>query len=193
MRGGSVRRLHVGHSAVTVRFDRIVAGLLAAGVLACAAAAVMLRPAPLPAADAARWIGLAQRSDAENAVLHRSWDIDTIDAGGDRVPFTAGIPPLRRGERFAVTGWAVDPGLREPAGGVEFRVDGGAWRPARYPLPRPDVAAALNMPGASGSGYRAEVSTGALAPGRHELEFATTGGHRRLPMMPVLTFEITVR
>jgi hypothetical protein len=176
---------------VTDRFDRIVAALLAGVVLTCAGAALALRPAPLPAADGARWIELARRSDAESPVFHRSWDVDAIEAGADHLAAGAPIPPLRRGDRLVISGWAVDPGLRQTAAGVAFRVDGGSWHSARYQLARPDVAAALSLPSLADCGYRIDVPTGALGPGPHELQLATAGSHQLLPMTPTLRFEIT--
>ncbi|HEX3463923.1 MAG TPA: hypothetical protein VHS78_07750 [Candidatus Elarobacter sp.] len=175
------------------RYDRAVAGLLAAAVLTCAVAVVAVRPAPLPAEDAARWIALAAQDGSSHHRYGRSWWVDTLDVGSQRLPYAAQVVTVAPGERLAVGGWALDPRSRLPAARLLYRVDGGPWRPARYHLARPDVAARLQLTGAEDFGYLAEVPTGGLAPGPHELTLATGDrGGALLPTTP-LRFAIAPR
>lgn len=172
------------------RFDRAVTGVLAACVLICAGAAVSLRPAPLPVADASRWIALAKTSLGRQPVYLISWQIDAIDAGPQHLGYPAQLPPIRAGERLAIAGWALDPARRRTAAGVDYRIDRGPWRPAQYHLPRPDVAVTKGLTGSADSGYAAVVPTGALAPGTHTLELAVTGAHGRQAMTPTVRFTV---
>jgi hypothetical protein len=170
-------------------FDRAVAGLLGAGVLACGAAALALRPAPLPAAAGARWEALAARADREPRI-NRTWAIDSYAAGEQNVVYAGQVLALRRGEPLAFSGWAFDPEVRKTAARLLYRVDGGAWREARYHLPRPDVPVALSAPGTGDSGFAVEVRTGPLAPGPHELELATSAARGLKPMTPPVRFVV---
>jgi hypothetical protein len=178
---------------VSDRFDRAVTGMLAAAALTCAVAAAMLRPEPLPAADAPRWIELAKHGHGEPHLFGITWRIDAIDAGTVHLTYTEQILPLRRGDRLAVRGWALDPTLRRTAAGVEYRLDRGPWHHAHYHLPRPDVVAALNLTGSADSGYSVTIPTAALAPGPHELELATAGAQGLRRMSPTLRFDVTAR
>lgn len=171
------------------RDDRAVTGLLGAGVLACAVAALALRPAPLPASDAARWESLAAWHGGPAHVFGRSWVVDTLAVGVNRQPFADQTIPFHRGERFGAAGWALDPRTRRPAAAVLERLDGGPWRPARYHIARPDVLSRIG-PGTEASGFEATVETGGLAPGRHELELATAGQGGPIRMTPPLPFVV---
>jgi hypothetical protein len=173
---------------VSDRYDRAVGGVLAAGVLVCAAAAVAFRPAPLPAADAARWIALAGGQGGNRHQYGRSWQIETLAIGTGRQPYVGQVVALARGETLTVSGWALDPRTRRPAARVLDRVDRGPWRPVRYGLPGGEIAARAG-PAAERSGFATTVAAGALAPGPHALELATApqhGGPQK--MSPALRF-----
>jgi len=177
---------------VSDRYDRAVTGILAVGVLGCLVAVGAARTAPLPAADGARWIAIADRAGGSGKhVFRRTWQIDAFDAGASHLDYSDQPPAVRRGDRFAVSGWAIDPVLRRSPVKVEYRLDGGAWHQARSHIARPDVAVALSLSGAGDTGYAAEIATAALAPGPHELELATAGRGGLAPMSPAVRFVVS--
>jgi hypothetical protein len=158
---------------VADRYDRAVAAVLGAAVVTCAAAAAFVRPAPLPAHDAARWVALAAAGGSDRHRYGRSWQIDAFNIGTDHVGFAGQVPSVRRGDPLVVWGWALDPRARRPAARFLYRVDAGPWRDAAYHLARPDVALRFNLAHAADSGYGATIATAGLAPGPHEAGFAT--------------------
>lgn len=74
------------------------------------------------------------------------------------------------GETLRLSGWALDPARRVPAGGVLAVLDGRVVARAGVNGSRPDVAQALGVPEASMSGFTLSVPGSALPPGRHHLE-----------------------
>jgi hypothetical protein len=178
---------------VSDRYDRAVTALVGAGVLTCAVAVAVVRPAPLPASDAARWAALAAHNGSDRHQYGRSWQIDDFATGaGEEQPYVGQVLPVRQGRSFTVWGWALDPRARRPAARLLERIDGGPWRPARYGVARPDLALRFDLGSADGAGYGAEVATAGLAPGRHELTLATADARGRiLPMTPPVPFVVT--
>jgi hypothetical protein len=174
------------------RLDRVVGGVLGAAVLACIIAAVAIRPTPLSTADARRWIAIAGDRAASTHLLHRTFSLDEVDVGPARTPYAGQTASVPRGANFVVSGWALDP-QRRSSTRVVFRVDRGPWRSARVRLPRPDVATALELPGAADSGFAAIAPTGALAPGEHELELATVGARGPQPIPERAHFTVVAR
>jgi hypothetical protein len=172
---------------VSDRFDRVVTWVLAAGVLVCAGAALALRPAPLPAAAGARWTARAAQGEHERR-LRTTWRLEAVEVGGRHVDYIGQVLLLERGERLRLAGFAFDPVLRRTAARLLYRVDGGPWHEARYHLPRPDVPAALDAPGAADSGF--ELATGTLARGSHELVLATSAGRGVRALSPPLRFVV---
>lgn len=170
-------------------FEGAVTWLLVAGAVGCAAAGLALRPAPLPAAAGARWIALAARTEHERK-LRTSWRLEGVEVAGRHVDYIGQVLLLQRGEQLRLTGFALDPVLRRSGARLVYRVDAGPWRAARYHLPRPDVARALDAPGAADSGFEAVLTTAALAPGAHTLQLAT--GTARVPrtLSPALPFVV---
>ncbi|MBV8371256.1 MAG: hypothetical protein JO036_20255 [Candidatus Eremiobacteraeota bacterium] len=171
------------------RFEGAVTWVLVAGAVGCAAAALALRPAPLPATAGARWIALAARTEHEQ--LRTSWRLEGVDVAGRHVDYIGQVLLIERGEQLRLTGFALDPVLHRSGARLVYRVDAGPWREARYHLPRPDVATALGAPGAADSGFEAVLATGALAPGSHTLQLATATAPRvQRTLSPALPFVV---
>src|SRR5438105_9979727 len=85
--------------------------------------------------------------------------------------------PIREtvvGDLFKTNGWALaKAGIRD----VGLRVDGRSY-PARYGLPRPDVAAQKpGFPDGAASGFSFEGTLADLTPVRHEIEYVATDTH----------------
>jgi len=174
---------------VSKGFDRAVTWVLLAGAAVCAGAALTIRPAPLPAAAGARWIALAARTEHARK-LRTSWRVESVEVGGRHVDYIGQVLLLERGEPLRLTGFALDPVLHRSGARLVYRVDAGPWREARYHLPRPDVATALDVPGAADSGFEAVLRTGALAPGSHTLQLATGTARVLRTLSPALPFAV---
>ena len=170
-------------------FDGAVTSLLAAAAVACAAGALVLRPAPLPAADGARWIALAAHIEQAQK-LRTSWRVEGVQVAGRHVDYSGQVVLLKRGEALRLTGFAFDPVLRRSSSRLVYRVDAGPWREARYHLPRPDVATALDAPGAGNSGFDAILRTGPLAPGSHKVQLATGTARVLRTLSPTVSFVV---
>ncbi|WP_026817662.1 glycosyltransferase family 39 protein [Arenimonas composti] len=110
-------------------------------------------------------------------------------AAGCRLPALAWIdapaPGSAVGGRLAVEGWAWRPGERLAA--VEVLIDGVPVARADYGNPRPDVLAYWGRGDAGedpGVGFRAELDTAVLAPGRYWLGLRLHGGDGRIEDWP---------
>ncbi|MDQ6943013.1 MAG: hypothetical protein M3169_10945 [Candidatus Eremiobacteraeota bacterium] len=170
--------------------DRVVRAGIGAGILACVVAAVAVPTSPLAGSARARW---SSGNPVARHVLNRTYTIDATAIAGRERPY-AGAPLSVPGrDDVSVRGWAFDPATRRSADRFVYRVDGGPWRDAAYHLPRPDVAAALGLPDALASGFRADVAAGALAPGTHRVAFATIAGTATQPIPQALTVVVTAR
>jgi len=166
-----------------------VTWLLVAGAVGCAAAALVLRPAPLPAAAGARWIALAARTE-HAAKLRTGWRLEGVEVAGRRVDYIGQVLLLEPGEQLRLTGFALDPQLHRSAARLVYRVDAGPWREARYHLPRPDVARELDAPDTADSGFEAVLMSGTVAPGSHTLQLATGTGRVLRTLSPALRFVV---
>ncbi len=100
-----------------------------------------------------------------------STPLPTVDAAQPQPQDTLGAvdapaDELIVGDTIAVAGWALDPaGVRA----IEIRVDGRAY-PARFGLPRPDVAALKpGYPDGVANGFAFEGHIPGLTPQRHDL------------------------
>lgn len=96
--------------------------------------------------------------------------IETLEQAGKAVELTVRPVRLRPLEPVLVKGWVVDPVSGGPPEHVLAQI--GDAPPATGPVDtwRPDVAASLNDPFASLSGYRVTVLPG--PPGRHRLRIS---------------------
>lgn len=102
------------------------------------------------------------------------FSLDTIGVGASADVVVAGhlrpsvvAPP---GSSLRIAGWAVDPATGKPASAVLLAVDGHVRVRSSIGIQRPDVAAALHLPDAAASGFRAELSHDDLPPGHHTVE-----------------------
>lgn len=146
----------------------VAAGL--AGVLFTAAPAVP--PAHQGSVAASR--SQAAAAPAAEPPVDTLFSLDTIGIGNRPDVVVAGkaSPSVETGPGAALrlSGWALDPARRAPAGGVLALVDGRVVARAGVNTSRPDVAQALGVPEASASGFALSVPGSALTAGRHHLE-----------------------
>jgi hypothetical protein len=109
--------------------------------------------------------------------------IDRFAIGSGPSMSPAGTPTLIRltqGQTASFSGWAIDDAKKSAAGGVLVQVDGSDRVAASYGGARPDVAAAMNMRDAAGSGFDVDIPAALLPEGRHTLSFLvlTSDGQR---------------
>ena len=110
------------------------------------------------------------------------FSLDTIGIGASADVVVAGHPrpsviaPV--GSSLRIGGWAVDPATGKPVSAVLLAVDGHVLARSSIGIQRPDVAAALHLPDAAASGFRAELARDHLPLGHHtvELRFVDTAG-----------------
>ena len=145
-----------------------------AAFAACAVALIVVPTQPFPTGAAARWTEIADDQVRGVHVLGRSFNIDEArTASAPKRAFDA-YATAKRGEVVLITGWALDPSTFGAAGGIAFRVDGGAWRPGRYGDPRPDIPGAFGLQAdAAPSGFTVRVDTAPIVRGNHVVLLGT--------------------
>ena len=91
----------------------------------------------------------------------------------------------------AVSGWAVDAGAEDVAGGVYVIVDGRPF-PALYGTRNPEVAERFDVPAYEHSGFEREIPVSEIGPGSHELSVVvvTNDGSGYYPPERTIAFEV---
>jgi hypothetical protein len=97
-----------------------------------------------------------------------------------------------RSSEIRVHGWAYDPQVNAPAGGVFVVVDGARKIQAIYGLPRPDVARAMGV-GGDDTGYEAIVPTANLRPGPHRLAIVILAANKAYYESTPASVNISIR
>jgi hypothetical protein len=123
--------------------------------------------------------------------------IDVLRSDGKGAPsvVVADNGEMDRTEGYFVEGWVVEPDLSGPALGVCLVVDGKLDLHDRtyYGLSRPDVALGYHRDELNLSGYRVQISPGALPPGKHQIQVVTVTAPGSQGLLVPIQRNVTVK
>lgn len=114
---------------------------------------------------------------------------ETFDYGvyvkGRRIQVTSAPILVAAGQTIRIQGWALDARTMKPGAFLLYALDGGApTRVSGYPLPRPDVAAALGVPTAAKSGFVLPINLAGLRQGPHRFHFTLSTSDAAMTALP---------
>jgi phosphoglycerol transferase len=95
------------------------------------------------------------------------YNIDAI--GNATAPLAGKLPTVSLDGQLTLSGWALDQGLKQAAGGVEVLVDDTRIYVAEYGRQRSDVAAYFKEPAYGPSGFSTSIPAKALGRGSHQI------------------------